>query len=104
VELFCRAAGGRKTYISSLAQIWIGSLGAYTDGEMGNLPGGTQKPSQALADYARILDKYYLPTRCPNGFDAGAPTDFDTLGEAKQAIQMAEAVLDFCRDQIDRTG
>ncbi len=28
---------------------------------------------------AKTLDKHYIPTRYPNGLDAGAPTDFYTL-------------------------
>ncbi len=68
---------------------------------IGNLPSEILKPSQALVDDARVLDKYYIPTRSPNGFDSGAPTDFYTQEEAKQAIHQAEAILEFCRDQID---
>lgn len=68
---------------------------------IGNLPSEVQKPSQTLIDYARILDKYYIPTRYPNGFDSGAPTDFYTQSEARQAIAQAEAILEYCRDQID---
>ena len=43
---------------------------------------------------------FNLPTRYPNGFDAGAPTDFYTADEAADAVDDAEAILDFCRDQI----
>jgi HEPN domain-containing protein len=67
---------------------------------IGNLPPEIQQPSSALVDYARVLDKYYIPTRYPNGFDSGAPTDFYTQSEASQAIQQAEAIIEYCRDQI----
>jgi HEPN domain-containing protein len=50
---------------------------------IGNLPPTGAKPSPELVDYARILDKYYIPTRVPNGFDSGAPTDFYTQVEAR---------------------
>ena len=68
---------------------------------IGNLPVEVLKPSQTLVDYARILDKYYIPTRYPNGFDSGAPTDFYTQSEASQALTQAEAILEYCRDQIE---
>lgn len=55
---------------------------------------------QALKDAGRSLDKHYIPTRYPNGFDSGAPTDFYTDEESKSAIQHAEEILDFCRLQI----
>ena len=52
-------------------------------------------------DHGRILDKYYIPTRYPNGFDSGAPTDYYTEEESRNAIRQAEAILEFCRHQID---
>jgi len=69
---------------------------------IGNLPDSVQAPSPTLIDHARILDKYYIPTRYPNGFDSGAPTDFYTESEALQAIRLAEEILEFCSDQINR--
>jgi HEPN domain-containing protein len=47
------------------------------------------------------LDKFYIPTRYPNGFDFGAPTDYYTEEEANNAIIQAEAILEYCRNQID---
>ncbi|OGO32642.1 MAG: DNA-binding protein [Chloroflexi bacterium RBG_16_54_18] len=69
---------------------------------MGNLTDQIHTPTQVLIDNARILDKYYIPTRYPNGFDSGAPTDFYTESEALQAIKLAEQIIEFCRDQINR--
>jgi HEPN domain-containing protein len=42
-----------------------------------------------------------MPTRYPNGFDSGAPTDYYTEEESRNAIRQAEAILKFCRHQID---
>ena len=67
---------------------------------IGNLPPAVTQPSERLINYARMLDKHYLPTRYPNGFASGAPTDFYTEEEARNAVQHAEAILEFCRDQI----
>ncbi len=58
------------------------------------------RPDRALGDRAKRLDKHYIPTRYPNGFDRGAPTDLYTLAEAEQAIGDAEAILEFCRRQV----
>lgn len=69
---------------------------------IGNLPDTVDQPSEILVDYGRILDKYYIPTRYPNGFDSGAPMDYYTAGEAQSAIRQAEAILEYCRDQIAR--
>lgn len=67
---------------------------------IGNFPSSIQTPSH-LIDYAKMLDKHYIPTRYPNGFDSGAPTDFYTKQEAQNAIQYAEEILEFCRHQIN---
>jgi HEPN domain-containing protein len=67
---------------------------------IGNLPDVAAQPSETLVNYARMLDKHYIPTRYPNGFASGAPTDFYTKEEARSAIRNAEAILEFCRDQI----
>mgnify|MGYP005848870649 CR=1 FL=1 len=66
---------------------------------IGNLPSSLQL-SPELVDYCKMLDKHYIPTRYPNGFESGAPTDFYTEAEAQQAIRQAEEILDFCRRQI----
>jgi HEPN domain-containing protein len=67
---------------------------------IGNLPGSVTQPSETLVNYARMLDKHYIPTQYPNGFASGAPTDFYTEEEARNAVSHAEAILEFCRDQI----
>jgi HEPN domain-containing protein len=55
---------------------------------------------EQLIDIGKRLDKHYIPTRYPNGFDAGAPTDYYTLSEADAAIDDAAAILDYCRDAL----
>jgi HEPN domain-containing protein len=67
---------------------------------IGNLPPAVTRPSSTLVNYARMLDKHYISTRYPNGFASGAPTDFYTEEEARNAVGHAEAILEFCRDQI----
>jgi HEPN domain-containing protein len=49
-----------------------------------------------LLECARILDRFYIPTRYPNGFDDGKPADYYTQTDSKQAISCAEAILRFC--------
>ena len=62
--------------------------------------GDAQRLDRALIDRAKQLDKHYIPTRYPNGFERGAPTDLYTLQEADEAIANAEAIIEFCRGQI----
>jgi HEPN domain-containing protein len=66
---------------------------------VGNLPKHRKAPEEVV-NCAKLLDKHYIPTRYPNGFDSGAPTDFYTKEEAQRAIQCAASIIEFCRHQI----
>ena len=50
----------------------------------------------ALVDTGKRLDKHYIPTRYPNGFDSGAPTDYYPEAEAEAAIADADQIMGFC--------
>lgn len=56
------------------------------------------KPDDALLARAKQLDKNYILTRHPNGFEQGAPVDFYTIEDARAAIAHAEAILEFCKN------
>jgi HEPN domain-containing protein len=68
---------------------------------LANLPTESEV-EESLIDSAKELDKHYIPTRYPNGFEQGAPVDFYTRKEAEGAIANAEAILEHCRRQIHR--
>jgi HEPN domain-containing protein len=51
---------------------------------------------EGIIDAAKVLDKHYIPTRYPNGFDRGIPADYYTRKEAEQAIEYARTVIEFC--------
>ena len=54
-----------------------------------------------LVECAKTLDKHYIPTRYPSGFDAGAPTDFYTGKDSDDAIACAERIVGFARRQVE---
>lgn len=56
--------------------------------------------STELVDAGKRLDKHYIPTRYPNGFDVGAPTDYYTREEAEHAIADGARILEFCRGAL----
>jgi len=101
-EWSCFAAqqAAEKALKASFQKLGMDAWGHTLTALIGNLPSDVAQPSEALVNYARMLDKHYIPTRYPNGFASGAPTDFYTEEEARNAIQHAEAILEFCRDQI----
>lgn len=55
-----------------------------------------------LVDCGRILDRFYIPTRYPNGFDDGKPADYYTAADSAQAIGCAEAIIRFCASCLAR--
>ena len=59
-------------------------------------------PGEDLFHAARILDRYYIEARCPNGFPSGAPLDYFDRKLAQEALDAAEAILRFCRSHLDR--
>jgi HEPN domain-containing protein len=65
---------------------------------LGALPGGIYAEEKLIED-AKALDKHYMPTRYPNGFDSGAPTDFYTKKEAEDAIACAKRIIEYCRNK-----
>ena len=50
--------------------------------------------------YGRVLSRYYIETRYPNGFPEGAPMDYYTQEDARRAIEYAEEIVEFCRNKI----
>jgi HEPN domain-containing protein len=56
--------------------------------------------SDDLKSYARLLDRMYIPTRYPNGFDSGIPGDYFGSTDAEEAIRCAGAILEFARPEI----
>jgi len=50
-----------------------------------------------LREGAKILDKFYIPTRHPNGLDAGAPADAYTRTESELAIGHATRIVEYCQ-------
>ena len=54
----------------------------------------------ALIEAAMRLDKHYIPTRYPNGYDEGAPQDYYSMEDASQSIQDAEIIINYCKDNL----
>jgi HEPN domain-containing protein len=51
---------------------------------------------------APLLDRYYIPTRYPNGIDAGAPADTYGAKDAEAALGLCETVLRFVESHLPR--
>jgi HEPN domain-containing protein len=48
----------------------------------------------------KLLDKYYIIARYPNGFASGAPKDYFSENEAQDAISSARKIISFSEDHL----
>ncbi len=65
---------------------------------------GEDGVAEDLVVCAKTLDKHYIPTRYPNGLDAGAPADFYTVKDSDDAIACAERLVDFAHRQVQQSS
>jgi len=56
--------------------------------------------SEPLIHFARVLDRYYIESRYPNGFPEGSPFEFFDEKLAEEALHAAGQILRFCDDRI----
>ena len=51
---------------------------------------------------AKKLDRYYIPTRYPNGLPGGIPSRyFDDPKEAKEAMELAKSAIDLIEKKLE---
>jgi HEPN domain-containing protein len=53
-----------------------------------------------LADKARVLDNFYVPTRYANGHPEGAPFEHYGKLQSEDAIRYASEILEFVRNKM----
>lgn len=85
------------------AKAWLESKGKIRSGHSISYLrkyAGTTPPE--IAAKARILDRYDIPPRYPNGFACGAPMDYYDEATAQEAIACAHDILEFVRAKIKR--
>jgi len=58
------------------------------------------EPSEELLHAARVLDRYYVEARYPNGFPEGAPLDYFDAQLSQEAADAADAILRHCRGHL----
>lgn len=57
-----------------------------------------------VTEAAKILDQYYISTRYPDAFPAGAPFQFFTREQAETALKLAESIIKKVEDAIASSG
>ena len=56
--------------------------------------------NEELLDCARGLDRYYVATRYPNGFESGSPYEYFTRRDAEDAIVCGRRIIEFCKSLL----
>ncbi len=56
-----------------------------------------------LLEDAKLLDKYYIPTRYPNSLPEGIPHDYFTKKESEEAINAAGRIYGWCKSKISQS-
>ncbi len=63
--------------------------------------GGDTGDVSQLLHHARVLDRYYIEARYPNGFPTGKPADYFDRPLAEEALHAAEEIVGFCAHRVD---
>jgi HEPN domain-containing protein len=53
-----------------------------------------------LVESAKQLDKDYIQSRYPNGFDIGSPFEYYSKKDAEKSIKNAKKIIEFCESII----
>jgi len=55
-------------------------------------------------EQAALLDKFYIPTRYPNGLPDLTPGQVYTRQDAQQGLETARAIVAACREWLEQNG
>jgi len=100
-EWACFAAqqAAEKAVKALYQSIHVDSIGHSISRMIGDLPASLEPPED-LVEWAKELDKHYVPSRYPNFHPEGAPLDYYTAREARRAVEGAQMIIEFCRSKI----
>jgi HEPN domain-containing protein len=96
---FCAEQSAEKA-AKALIQSLHGSVRGHSITEMlRQLPSSVRVPQPVLGG-AQALDRVYVTSRYPNGFASGTPADYFSEEAARELVEYARTLLEFCRSQI----
>ncbi len=55
---------------------------------------------EIILEKAQLLDTFYIPTRYPNGFSMGKPSDYYNRRMAQDSINACDEIIKFCKSSI----
>jgi HEPN domain-containing protein len=78
------------------------SVWGHSVAELCNNCGDFDRDFSELNKSAASLDKYYIPTRYPNGLPGGIPADAFLREDAELSIKISQQVIDTVKAKISR--
>jgi len=87
-----------KAYLISIGEDpWGHSVAELAERAAESLPGFAEAKRDVVG-----LDKYYIPTRYPNGLPGGIPSDVFSADDAERATALAERTITAVRKALEK--
>ena len=100
---FMSQQAAKKALKAALERLGEDTFGHDLDDLLGRVERHVSAPEGVRRACAK-LNKFYIPTRYPNAFPSGAPSDHFHEFEAEEAIRDANCVLSFARGIVLPAG
>ncbi|WP_049757167.1 HEPN domain-containing protein [Ammonifex degensii] len=68
--------------------------------ELASLASKLERSFKEVRRQAAALDKYYIPTRYPNGLPGGIPAEAFDEADGQRALELARLVIDFVSERL----
>lgn len=62
------------------------------------------KVEEDLIDCGKLLDRFYITTRYPNGWNQGTPQDYYTKKDTDDALRCGDEIIRFCEGLLAEPG
>ncbi len=98
------AQQGAEKALKALIQHRGGDAWGHSVRELAGLLPETIPLPPELAEGLVLLDRYYIPTRYPNGIASGTPAETYGTKDAETAIGLSEQVLRFVEGHLPRSS
>jgi len=86
--------------LKALVQSRGGDAWGHSVRELADVVPGDITVPQEVRDALPILDRFYIPTRYPNGIDAGAPAETYNAADAQTALGLCDKVVRFVQGHL----
>lgn len=90
--------------LKALVQHLGGDAWGHSVRELGALLPEEVVVPRSVLEALPLLDRYYIPTRYPNGIASGTPAETYGANDAETALGLCETVLRFVEGHLPRSG